>query len=224
MFARLAATISANGRLLAVLTIFAAVLSLIRVMSVDSAAQAPAAQSTAEREIEDKVPKQLPIRVKLRSEKEKAFKDLKNSKWLSELEIEVTNTSDKPIYFLELWVDMPEIVSPNGHKVGFTLRYGRIEFVDFDTLALPSDKPIQPGAKYTFMIAENYQRAWEAHKAREGKKDPKIVEFTFVQLSFGDGTGFNGTDAKPFPYQRAPNSLGSSCADPGRTMPIRFNS
>ena len=115
------------------------------VMSAHSAAQAPTKQEKEEREIDDRIPKNVPIKVKIKSEKEKGFRDLKNSKWLRDLEVEVTNLSEKPIYFLELWVDMPEIISANGHKVGFTLRYGRIEFVHFSTLPLPSDVPIQPG-------------------------------------------------------------------------------
>jgi hypothetical protein len=39
-------------------------------------------------------------RSKLKKEKEESFKDLKNEKWLREFELEVTNTGDKPIYFL----------------------------------------------------------------------------------------------------------------------------
>jgi biopolymer transport protein ExbD len=54
------------------------------------------AQSTEERELENTLPKHLPIKVKIKKEKEKAFKDLKNDKWLHELEIEVTNIGDKP--------------------------------------------------------------------------------------------------------------------------------
>ena len=192
-----------HSRLWVALIVVGALLVFMRVMSANIAAQAPTSQGKkAEREIDDRIPKHVPIRVKIKSEKEKGFRDLKNPRWLRDLEVEVTNLSEKPIYFLELWVVMPEIVSANGHEVGFTLRYGRMEFVDFDTLALPTDTPIQPGAKYTFTIAENYQRAWEAHKERENRQDPTKVEFTFVQLSFGDGTGFKGTDAKPFPYQR----------------------
>jgi hypothetical protein len=100
------------------------------------------AQSKEEREVEDKIPKHVPIKVKLKAEKEKAFKDLKNEKWHRDFELEVTNTSDKPIYFLELWLVLPEVITENGLVVGVPLRYGRMEFVDFDTVPLPSDIPI----------------------------------------------------------------------------------
>jgi hypothetical protein len=166
------------------------------------------AQSKDQREVEDKIPKHVPIKVKIKAEKEKAFKDLKNEKWLRDLELEVTNTSGKPIYFLELWVVFPEVIAEDGHKVGIPLRYGRIEFIDFDTVPLPSDMPIPAGATHIFTIPENNQRGWEWHKNKENRPDPKRVEIIFVQLSYGDGSGFNGTDAKPYPYKREQSSSG----------------
>lgn len=73
-----------------------------------------------ERVLEDTIPKHLPIKVKLKKEKEKAFKDAKNEKWLRDFELEVTNTGDKPIYFLHLSIELPEITIPNGtDKMGF---------------------------------------------------------------------------------------------------------
>src|SRR5881396_2315597 len=53
-----------------------------------------------ERQVEDSIPKHVPIKVKLKREKEAKFKDLNNSDWLRDFELEVTNTSNKPIYFL----------------------------------------------------------------------------------------------------------------------------
>ena len=160
------------------------------------------ASQQEERAIEDKIPKHVPLKTKIRAEKEKLVKDLNNPQWARDLELEVTNTSRKPIYFLELWVVLPELVNASGHPDGFSLRYGRIEFVDFNTIALPTDIPIQPGETYTFKIPEQDQRGWQTHKLRENRKDPKKLNLVFVQLAFGDGSGFNGTDAKPYPYNR----------------------
>ena len=53
-----------------------------------------------ERIFENKIPAHIPIKIKVRKEKEESFKDLKNEKWLRQFELEVTNTGDKPIYFL----------------------------------------------------------------------------------------------------------------------------
>src|SRR4051812_46130380 len=77
------------------------------------------AQLTEERELEDKIPKHLPIKVKIKKEKEKAFKDLKNEKWMRELEVEVTNIGDKPIYFLYFVVTLDDITAPNGTNMAF---------------------------------------------------------------------------------------------------------
>jgi hypothetical protein len=60
------------------------------------------AQNADERELEDKIPKHVPIKVKIKSEKETSFRDLANPKWIRDFELDITNTSDKPIYFLEL--------------------------------------------------------------------------------------------------------------------------
>ena len=94
------------------------------------------AQSTEERELEDTIPKHLPIKVKIKKEKEKAFKDLKNEKWARDLVLEVTNTGDKPIYLLHFVVIMPEIRDETGLNVGFALHYGRAELKYIETALL----------------------------------------------------------------------------------------
>jgi hypothetical protein len=157
--------------------------------------------------VENLVPKHVPIKIKIKEDKERALKDMNNDKWTSDFELEVTNTSDKPIYLLELWVEMPEVISENGRRMGFTLRFGRAGFVDFDARATPDDKTIQPKQTQIFKIEDRFQRGWAAYKAREHKGDPKRIEITFTQLSFGDGSGFNGSDAKPYPYVRDQASM-----------------
>ena len=188
---------SMDKRLWAILAIFGVLLLLLIMTSAPSSAQ-----SLGVRVIDNLVPKHVPIKIKINEDKERALKDMNNDRWTSDLELEVTNTSEKPIYLLELWVEMPEIISENGHRVGFTLRYGRAAFVDFDARPVPDDKPIEPKETYVFKIEEKYQQSWAAYKAKEHKADPKRIEITFTQLSFGDGSGFNGSDAKPYPYVR----------------------
>ncbi|HVF66163.1 MAG TPA: hypothetical protein VM914_00770 [Pyrinomonadaceae bacterium] len=58
------------------------------------------------RKFENTIPEHVPIKVKLKSEK--SFKDLKNKNWARELEIEVKNTGDKPIYYLYVIIAMPD--------------------------------------------------------------------------------------------------------------------
>ena len=52
-----------------------------------------------ERTFENKIPAHIPIKIKIKREKEQKFKELNNEKWLREFELELTNTGDKPIYF-----------------------------------------------------------------------------------------------------------------------------
>jgi hypothetical protein len=116
--------------------------------------------------------------------------------------LEVTNTSDKPIYYLDLWLVYPEIITGSGAELCVPLRYGRMNFIDHQTLPLPADVPIRPKETYVFKIPARDQKGWEWHKAREDRPDPRKVLIKFVQLSFGDGIGFSGTDAKAYPYRR----------------------
>ena len=53
-----------------------------------------------EREVVDRIPKHLPIKVKVK--KPEKLKDAKNDDWLDDMELEVTNTGTKPIYCLSI--------------------------------------------------------------------------------------------------------------------------
>lgn len=162
------------------------------------------AQSTEERELEDKIPKHLPIKVKIKKEKEKAFKDMKNEKWLRDFELELTNTGDKPIYFLSLLVWLPETKFSAGLNVAFSLHYGKSRLGDIKTKAEPDDVPIKPGETYVYSFAYK-QEAWEAFKHEEKWTQPKKLQLKFQILSFGDGTGFWRNDGLAVPVRQPDN-------------------
>jgi hypothetical protein len=97
-----------------------------------------------ERIFENQIPSHLPIKVKIRAEKEKAAKDLANDRWHRDLEIEVKNTGDKPIYFMFFVLQMPGLES-GGAPLTFTLQYGeRSLFSDSRGQAKPEDVPLKP--------------------------------------------------------------------------------
>src|SRR5688572_20048543 len=103
------------------------------------------ASSTAaqERIFENKIPAHIPIKIKIKKEKEESFKDLKNEKWLREFELEVTNTGDRPIYYLDF--AMGTEVMPDGlPEIIISLTYGRWELGDIVTKATSDDVPIKP--------------------------------------------------------------------------------
>lgn len=86
------------------------------------------------------------------------------------------------------------------------LRYGRMSFIHDETKALsddvpikPGDVPIKPGETCSFKIPETDQKGWNARKARGDAVNPRKIQLTFSHLSFGDGSGFKGTTAMPYP-------------------------
>src|SRR5215213_1699807 len=163
------------------------------------------AQSTEERELEDRIPKHLPIKVKIKKEKEKAFKDLKNEKWVRDFELEITNTGNKPIYFLSLIITLPEItapyqIGPDENKMGFSIHYGSRHLYNIETRAGPDDISIKPGETYVHKFSDLEVEGWELFRKRENKPDAKKLMLDFQILSFGDGTGFWGNDGMAVPH------------------------
>src|SRR5882757_4898053 len=102
----------------------------------------PSVARTQERVFENAIPENAPIRIKIKKEKEKSFKDLKDEKWVEEFELEVKNTGDKPIYFI--YISLISDVKLSGGPVIFPLVYGRAELGDIITKAGPDDPFIKP--------------------------------------------------------------------------------
>jgi hypothetical protein len=163
-----------------------------------SIAQSPAKE---EREIEDRVPQHLPIKVKVKNLEK--VKDLKNDHWLGDLEIEVKNTGDKPIYYLYISVILPDTKhDETGHTIGYQLWYGRPALVDLTAPILPDDVPLQPGESCTLKVGQNSVEGWEVYKAKKNIASPKKLEIRFELINFGNGTGFDGPDGAPIPFRK----------------------
>ncbi|MFN2455396.1 MAG: hypothetical protein ABR577_14365 [Pyrinomonadaceae bacterium] len=149
-----------------------------------------AQSSSQERALEDRIPSHLPIKIKV--------KNVQNENVLRDLEIEVTNKSTKPIYYLKISVMLPEMISPNGFPLGYMLRYGRPALIDLVNEAKPDDVPLKPGESYVFKIPESQVRGWERFAAERNlpKSEPKKIIIQSHELNFGDGTGFVTTGGK----------------------------
>lgn len=108
-----------------------------------------ASTQVTKRSFESKIPPHVPIKITIKKEKEEKALDLNNKDWFRDIEIELTNTSAKPIYFLSLFVEMPDLPQdhPGAIKV-FLLSYGRGEFIDQNTKPIPEDIPIEPKATH----------------------------------------------------------------------------
>lgn len=162
-------------------------------LGVKPSAQEIAAQlPQVERELEDRIPKHLPFKIKV--------KNLKSENWVRDFELEITNTSDKPIYHLRMFVDLPDVKAEDGVNLGFPLRYGRSALNSFSVPIEPDDVPLKPGESYTLKIPESLQLGWESFVKRRGlaREEPKKIKFIFQNLNFGDGTGFRFPSGIPF--------------------------
>ena len=165
-----------------------------------------------ERVFENTLPKGVPLKVKIKKEKEESFKNVKNDKWVRELELEITNTGDKPIYYVymllrtnvdagigSLLEDVPGMRP--GSRLYLTVYYGRSELGDLITKATPEDVPIKPGETYVFTIHHGEVGGWELAIRDAFHPQPTRIQLNFHWLSFGDGTGL-GPSGNPFPPPR----------------------
>jgi hypothetical protein len=159
-----------------------------------------------ERAVEDRVPKHLPVKVKVKNEQ--SLKDLKNKKWARELEVEVKNTGSKPIYFVNVEVVMPDI-DVQGAKLVMIAAYGRWQLAVPDAPVTQDDVPILPGETVTLKIPESQAKAFEEARDEEHKwDDPKKVRIEIQIINFGDGTfmlGKEGTLRNAVPKPRSSN-------------------
>jgi hypothetical protein len=161
------------------------------------------ASTSTERVIENQLPRHLPIKVEL--------KNLDKEPLLRNLEVKVTNTSHKPIYFLELVIALPDVLFDDGYPAGFSLWYGRTELIEFSEPLQPEDTPIKPGESYVFKIPEKKLGGFESYIAKRNLTHSGIkkVHLFFQHLNFGDGTGFSTTGGRPKNIHKRQTSKGS---------------
>ena len=166
----------------------ALVVSIVGVLMIGSRL-APSSAALQERILESLVKQDVPIKIKIKKEKEQSFKDLNNRKWAREFELEVTNTGDKPIYFL--YINLITDVKLNGTTpLVFNLTYGRPELGDLVTKALPDDIPIKPKESCVLKLHPGQMLAWESSVAEGKHPDAMKLQVLPQLLSFGDGTGY----------------------------------
>jgi hypothetical protein len=157
-----------------------------------------------ERVIENQIPSHLPITVEiLNYEKEPLLRNL---------EIKVTNTATKPIYFLELNLTLPDVLSPNGNPLVFPLLYGRHALIESATPLESSDVPLNPGESIILKPLESNIKGFEilASQGQLSRPDFDRVFLWFYYMVFEDRTGFYTIMGVPIPGARK-----VSCVDKG---------
>ena len=107
----------------------------------------------------------------------------------------MTNTGDKPIYFLYIMLGTNVKDKEDGLELTYPLTYGRAELGSIVNKANSDDIPIKPGETQILRLVE--VPVWE-QGVRE-KRWPQSSKLTaeIQLLSFGDGTGYFGT--RPYP-------------------------
>ena len=140
--------------------------------------------------LNDKVPKHLPLKIK--------FEKAETEDLLATINVKVTNTGNKPIYFLLLDIVPTDITDNKGIKFSFRLTYGEMKFYTPSEYASIEDKPILPGESTELSVDPKVLEGWNQRLDKDKKLKPKHFEFNFRFLSFGDGSGFWSSDGQPF--------------------------
>lgn len=158
-----------------------------------------AQSSQSKRQLDDRVPSHLPIKIKIKKEKEEGFQDLNNEHWPMDFQVEVKNTGDRPIYALSLVWMLTDVKAPDGNPYGGTMNYGRSEFMTVPSeTPKPEDVPIQPGETHVFKLSRPSAEGLESFSKEYNVAPQKGVLVFFNFLSFGDGTGWEGPEGKTF--------------------------
>jgi hypothetical protein len=125
--------------------------------------------------------------------------------WFRDLEIEVENISNKPIYYISLGIEFPDVPAPppetradgstpTSVTTGFSVSYGPARLHVVSRLAEPDDVPLKPGETYVFKIPNSRVLGFESMN-RERNLSPQMwnkIEIEFNVISLGDGTGYEG--------------------------------
>ena len=129
----------------------------------------------------------------------KEVRNLENEDWLSSLEVEVQNNSNKPIYHLFIILIFPDLP---GQRSVIPLVYGRRDLMKSGQFATSDDVPIRPGQKHVFSVHKSFVDGFRLHLSQINFPESEIKTITIEidSLSFGDGTGFDV--GKPFSKSR----------------------
>ena len=169
-------------------------------LALCAAVAAPVAGQERARAFVNTLPARLPLKAAVKNRERVA--DPQNERWLRDLEVEVTNTGSKPVYFVSLLLLLP------GAKMGgvqpvYKLKFGSPELGSFTAIARPEDVPLAPGESAVVKVPEIDAVKWEKWKARGAATDPQKLVLVLNRLNFGDGTGFVGQDGRPMPNPNA---------------------
>jgi hypothetical protein len=159
-----------------------------------------------EQRLINKVQKYIPLKIEI------VHGDI-NSK-IEDIKIKITNTSEKPVYFLHFDISTLDN-SAGGIKSlsggGYSLKsfsYGDMKFGRKSKLKEESDEVfLKKGDHVTFDISKVLADAFVRMLNENGVDAHYRLFIIFQWLSYGDGTGFMGSNAIPYPVKNKQTSL-----------------
>lgn len=121
-----------------------------------------------------------------------AVRNLQSETWYDDLEIELKNVSDKPIYFLTAYIVFPEEKVASGESA-VRLSWGDPKKLDSNNVASPEADNIEPGKTFAIAIPKMYVKGLRAMERLRPKSTRNLI-LRFQKTYFGDGTGFEVED------------------------------
>jgi hypothetical protein len=167
--------------------------------------RAPVSQESETRQISIKRMIDHPVAIK-------QIRNAQSPQFLRDLEIEIQNVSNKPVYFACMHIRFPLIeVEPRKHY-GFSLHYGDLKFEQVDERASLQDQPIPVGGTVTLKVPSAISDGFDEYKTEKSLPPAATnkVEIWLMEVSFGDGTGYEDG-----PYPRIKTS--------GKSFPATFH-
>ncbi len=145
-----------------------------------------------EQNLVNSIPKHLPIKVEIL--------DVNRSDILSNVKIKITNTGEKPIYYLSLNISSSNnFKSQNGLRYGFPLKYGRGFW--FSEEHTETDIPLKSGEYCILQVEKKSVKNFKAKLSRNFLANLGEFILEFQIINFGDKTGFVTTSGVPFPKE-----------------------
>jgi hypothetical protein len=132
----------------------------------------------------------------------KEVRNLQSDTWYKDLEIEVKNVSQKPIYLILAGLTFPDPPSDRRLAAAINLGFGLPKYIDIRVVGNPLDPHVKPGQTCVLKIGEYY---WDILRRRQEKFPERFRSFGmgFNLISFGDQTGV--TVNGPEDHRKKPN-------------------
>lgn len=123
-------------------------------------------------------------------------RNLQSDTWHKDLEIEVKNTSTKPIYSILAYLEFPDDPVQGGVS-GIVVVYGERKYIDLRRVGDPQDPHLNPGDTYVFTIPEKLKKGLKVQHEKSPNNFNRL-ELHFGVISFGDGTGFAAEEFRDY--------------------------